>query len=167
LLPLLESTASHAPRGSTRIVNVASAAHEVTKGLDWNDLQMLGKFVPIRAYCNAKLANILFTLSLARRLANRGVVVHAMHPGAVDTNFVNRADQNTQKYMRTQSLLTAEQGADTLIWLATAAAPGEITGQYYHNRTAVAPSATACDAAAAERLWQESEKLAAAARSRA
>jgi hypothetical protein len=57
-------------------------------------------------------------------------------------------------------LLTAEQGADTLIWLATAAAPGETTGQYFHNRTAVPPSAAANDVEAAERLWQESEKLA-------
>jgi NAD(P)-dependent dehydrogenase (short-subunit alcohol dehydrogenase family) len=160
LLPLLKSTAAQSPRGATRIVNVSSAAHEISKGLDWDDLQMFENFVPIRAYCNAKLANLLFTRALAQRLEHSNIVVHAMHPGAVDTNFVARADQGTQRYMRTQSLLTAEQGADTLIWLATAAAPGETTGQYFHNRTAVPPSAAANDVEAAERLWQESEKLA-------
>jgi NAD(P)-dependent dehydrogenase (short-subunit alcohol dehydrogenase family) len=165
LLPLLENAAAQSWRGATRIINVSSAAHTVSKGLDWDDLQMLKNFVPIRAYCNVKLANLLFTHALAQRLDGLGIVVHAMHPGAVDTNFVNRADQGTQRYMRTQSLLTAEQGADTLVWLASAAAPGEATGLYYHDRAAVPASAAANDAEAAERLWRESEKLVAAASS--
>jgi NAD(P)-dependent dehydrogenase (short-subunit alcohol dehydrogenase family) len=165
LLPQLKSTAAQSPRGGVRIINVSSAAHEVSKGLDWDDLQMFKNFVPIRAYCNVKLANLLFTQALAKRLDDSGIVVHAMHPGAVDTNFVSRADQGTQRYMRTQSLLTAEQGADTLIWLASAAAPGETTGQYYHNRAAVPSSAAANDAEAAARLWRESEKLVAASAS--
>jgi NAD(P)-dependent dehydrogenase (short-subunit alcohol dehydrogenase family) len=122
---------------------------------------MFENFVPIRAYCNAKLANILFTRALARRLDGSGIVVHAMHPGSVDTNFVNRADQGTQQYMRSRPLLTAEQGADTLIWLATAAQAGETSGNYYHERAAVPPSAAASDTEAGERLWRESEKLAA------
>jgi NAD(P)-dependent dehydrogenase (short-subunit alcohol dehydrogenase family) len=162
LLPLLKSTAAQSPRGAVRIINVSSAAHEVSKGLDWDDLQMFKNFVPIKAYCNVKLANLLFTRALARRLTDAGIVVHAMHPGAVDTNFVNRADQGTQRYMRTQNLLTSEQGADTLIWLAGAAQPGESTGQYFHDRAPVPSSAAANDAAAAERLWRESEQLAAA-----
>jgi len=163
LLPLLRNAAAQSAPGATRIVNVSSSAHEHTPGLDWNDLQMFENFVPIRAYCNAKLANILFTRALARRLDGSGIVVHAMHPGAVDTNFVNRADQGTQQYMRSQSLLTAEQGADTLIWLATASQPGESSGNYYHQRAMLAPSAAACDAEAGARLWRESEKLVAAA----
>jgi len=166
LLPLLRNAAAHAPPGATRIINVSSSAHEYTTGLDWADLQMFENFVPIRAYCNAKLANVLFTRSLAERLQNSGIVVHAMHPGAVDTNFINRADEGTQQYMRGQSLLTAEQGADTLIWLATAAQPGDSSGQYYHQRTAVPTSSAAADMQTAQRLWLESEKLAAAALNR-
>jgi NAD(P)-dependent dehydrogenase (short-subunit alcohol dehydrogenase family) len=162
LLPLLKDTAAQSPRGSVRIINVSSAAHEISKGLDWDDLQMFKNFVPIRAYCNVKLANLLFTQTLAKRLDASGILVHAVHPGAVDTNFVNRADQGTQRYMRTQTLLSAEQGADTLVWLASAASPGEATGGYYHNRALVQMSAAANDAEAAERLWQESEKLVAA-----
>ena len=160
LLPLLKAAAAQAPRGATRVINVSSAAHEVSKGLDWDDLQSFKNFIPIRAYCNVKLANVLFTRALAKRIDDSGIVVHAMHPGAVDTNFVNRADAGTQRYMRTQSLVTAEQGADTLVWLATAAQPGEASGQYYHNRAAVPASAAAGDTQAAERLWRESEKLA-------
>jgi NAD(P)-dependent dehydrogenase (short-subunit alcohol dehydrogenase family) len=163
LLPLLRNAAAQSAPGATRIASVSSSAHEHTPGLNWDDLQMFENFVPIRAYCNAKLANILFTRALARRLDGSGIVVHAMHPGAVDTNFVNRADQGTQQYMRSRAMLTAEQGADTLIWLATAAQPGETTGNYYHERAMLAPSSAASDAQAGERLWRESEKLAAAA----
>jgi NAD(P)-dependent dehydrogenase (short-subunit alcohol dehydrogenase family) len=163
LLPLLRKAAADAPAGATRIVNVSSSAHEVASGLDFDDLQMFRDFVPIRAYCNAKLANILFTRSLAKRLEGSGIVVHAMHPGAVDTNFANRADDGTQAYLRSIQLLTAEEGADTLIWLATAAEPGETTGEYYHQRAAIPSSAAAQDMDAAERLWRESERLAAAA----
>lgn len=163
LLPLLRAAAADSPPGATRIVNVSSSAHESSKGLNWDDLQMFENFVPIAAYCNVKLANILFTHALAKRLAGSGIVVHAMHPGAVDTNFVDRADSGTQQYLRSLPLLTAEEGADTLIWLATASAPGEATGGYYHERKPIPATAAANDSEAAERLWRESEKLAAAA----
>ena len=163
LLPLLERSARSNEPGMTRILSVSSSAHEVAPGLDWDDLQMMRNFIPIRAYCNAKLANILFTRSLAKRLEGTGIVVHAMHPGAVDTNFVNRADEGTQKYLRNVALLSAEQGADTLIWLATAAEPANTTGQYFHERAITKTTAAAEDMESGERLWRESEKLVAAA----
>jgi len=122
---------------------------------------MTENFVPMAAYCNVKLANVLFTHALAQRLANEGIVVHAMHPGAVDTNFIARSDEVTQKYMRARPLLSAEDAADTLIWLATAAEPGTHTGGYFPQRKRIPTSAAANDAAAAQRLWVESEKLAA------
>jgi NAD(P)-dependent dehydrogenase (short-subunit alcohol dehydrogenase family) len=163
LLPLLRKAAADSRPGATRIVNVSSSAHEHTPGLNWDDLQMFEGFVPIVAYCNAKLANVLFTRSLAKRLEGSGIVVHAVHPGAVDTNFVNRADEGTQQYLRSMPLLSAEDGADTLIWLATAAEPAETTGQYWHQRAVSPTSPLAEDMDAAERLWRESDKLAAAA----
>jgi NAD(P)-dependent dehydrogenase (short-subunit alcohol dehydrogenase family) len=162
LLPLLRRAAQTGARGTTRILNVSSSAHEVAPGLDWADLQMFRNFIPIKAYCNAKLANILFTRALAARLEGTGIVVHAMHPGAVDTNFANRADESTQQYLRTMQLLTAEEGADTLIWLATAEEPGRANGQYFHQRAIIPTSAAAADMAAAERLWRESGTLASA-----
>lgn len=163
LLPVLRRSAESSERGATRVLNVSSSAHEFAPGLDWDDLQMFKDFVPIRAYCNVKLANILFTRSLAERLKEAGIAVHAMHPGAVDTNFVNRADEATQQYLRSQPLLTAERGADTLIWLATAGEPGTATGQYYHQRAVTPTSSLAEDMDAAERLWHESEVLVARA----
>lgn len=162
LLPLLRSASSDARPGATRIINVSSSAHEFSRGLNWDDLQMFENFVPIAAYCNAKLANVLFTRALAKRLTGAGIVVHSMHPGIVSTNFVNHADPATQEYYRGRNdILSAEQGADTLIWLATAAEPGEGSGEYYHQRQKTPVSPAANDMQAAERLWSESEKLAA------
>lgn len=159
LLPLLQAAATVSSPGATRIVNVSSSAHEYTPGIDWDDIQSVRDFQPMRAYMNAKLANVLFTKALAKRLASRGIVVHAMHPGAVDTNFYDYADEATQQFAKTNGLISAEEGADTLIWMATAPEVGEVSGKYYHLRQAVPPSAAADDDQAAERLWQESEKL--------
>jgi NAD(P)-dependent dehydrogenase (short-subunit alcohol dehydrogenase family) len=161
LLPLLRVAAAHSARGATRIINTASSAHQFAPGLNWQDLQMVQNFAPMPAYCNAKLANVLFTRALAERLGDEGIVTHAMHPGAVDTNFITRADAATQKYMRGLDLLSAEDAADTLVWLVTAAEPGASTGGYFHQRKRIPTSAAANDAAAARRLWAESEKLAA------
>lgn len=162
LLHLLKAAAARSAPGDTRIINMSSSAHESSQGLNWDDLQMFNNFVPILAYCNAKLANILFTKALAKRLASAGTVVHAMHPGAVNSNFWSHADEGTKSYGRSRTLVTAEQGADTLVWLATASEPGKTSGCYYHEREQVRPSAAACDEEAAERLWIESEKLVAA-----
>jgi NAD(P)-dependent dehydrogenase (short-subunit alcohol dehydrogenase family) len=159
LVPLLKAAAASSAPGETRVINVSSRAHESSQGLKWDDLQMFDNFVPMRAYCNAKLANILFTKALARRLAGTGIVVHAMHPGAVNTNFWSHADEVTKSYGRTRGLITTEQGADTLVWLATASEPGKSSGGYYHERKQISPSAAAQDEVAAERLWAESEKL--------
>lgn len=162
LLPLLRKAAAGAEPGTVRIVNVSSSAHETSRGFDWDDLQSVGNYVPILAYCNAKLANVLFTRSLAELLRDAGIVSHAVHPGAVDSNFYDYADEGTKAFARQQPLISTEAGADTLIWLATAEAPGRETGGYFHERQNVPPSAAALDDAAGQRLWRESEKLIAA-----
>jgi NAD(P)-dependent dehydrogenase (short-subunit alcohol dehydrogenase family) len=159
LMPLLHAADRDASPGETRIINVSSSAHETSNGLDWTDLQSFENFVPILAYCNAKLANILFTRSLARRLAGTGIVAHSVHPGAVDTNFYSHADVGTQEFARTNGLIGADAGADTLVWLATAPEPGDSTAGYYHERKRIIESDAARDDAAAERLWAESEML--------
>lgn len=161
LLPLLRAAATDSPPGATRILSMSSSAHEVSSGLDFDDLQMMKDFVPIKAYCNAKLANILFTRSLTRRLAGTGIVAHAVHPGAVDTNFVDRADAGTQAYLRNIHLISAEEGADTIIWLVDMPEAATTSGSYWSQRKAVPTSAAANDVAMTERLWRESERLAA------
>jgi NAD(P)-dependent dehydrogenase (short-subunit alcohol dehydrogenase family) len=158
LLPLLRNAASGAPAGDTRIVFTSSSGHEAA-AIDWTDLQMLNNFVSGRAYCNAKLANVWTSRVLARRLAGDGIVVHAMHPGVVDTNFTSHADEGMRSYMNTLDLRPPQEGADTLIWLATAEEPGRSTGLYFHKREAISCSQLAQDDVLAERLCRESEDL--------
>lgn len=115
LLPLLRTAATRSEPGATRIINVSSSAHEHTPGLDWNNLQLIDGFVPGLAYCNSKLANMLFTKMLSERLSHTGIVVHAMHPGVVDTNFFSHGDENMKAFARSATLISAEEGADTLV----------------------------------------------------
>jgi NAD(P)-dependent dehydrogenase (short-subunit alcohol dehydrogenase family) len=161
LLPRLRATAAAAAPGATRIISVSSTGHERSSGMQWDDLQLLRNFSTGGAYINAKLANILFTRALARRLAGDGIVAHAMHPGVVDSNFASHADEFMQRHMESlkEISITPAAAADTLVWLATAAEPGRTTGEYYHQRVAIPASAAAMDDAAADRLWSESEAL--------
>jgi NAD(P)-dependent dehydrogenase (short-subunit alcohol dehydrogenase family) len=159
LLPLLRRAAAEAPPGTVRILNTSSDASEMIPGIDFDELQGLQTFHAGFAYCRGKLANVLHARGLARRLADDGVVAHAMHPGFVESNFITYADEQAQAHMRTLKGLTPEEGADTLIWLATAEAPGQTTGGYFHQRKPRAPNPQADDPAAVERLWEESEQL--------
>jgi NAD(P)-dependent dehydrogenase (short-subunit alcohol dehydrogenase family) len=163
LLPLLKRAAIDAPGGSVRIINVASDASEMIPGLNWDDLQLLTDFIPGRAYCQAKLANVLFARGLATRLADDGIIAHSVHPGTVDSNFASHADERTQADIATLETLTPEQGAETVIWLATAEEPGLSSGGYYHLRKPRTPNPLIDDQATIDRLWEESEKLVAQA----
>ena len=159
LLPLLRRAAVDAPPGSVRILNTASDASEMIPALNWDDLQNLDRYSPGAAYCSAKLANVMFARGLAKRLAGDGIVTHAMHPGAVDSNFITHADEGTQARIRTYDSVSVEEGADTLIWLATADEPGESSGGYFYKRKPRVPNPLVEDDDAVERLWEESEKL--------
>jgi NAD(P)-dependent dehydrogenase (short-subunit alcohol dehydrogenase family) len=163
LLPLLRRAAVDAQPGTVRIINTSSDASEMIDGLPWDDLQALENYTPGAAYCNSKLANVLFARGLARRLAADGIVAHALHPGTVDTNFITHTSESTQAYMRTLEMIPPEDGADTLVWLATAEEPGRSSGGYFYCRQPRTPNPMIDDAAAVERLWHESEKLVAAA----
>jgi NAD(P)-dependent dehydrogenase (short-subunit alcohol dehydrogenase family) len=161
LLPLIQATAAKQSPGAVRIINVSSSAHEYSQGLDWNDLQLLTNFATGPAYMNAKLANVLFTRALAKRVANSGIVVHAVHPGMVATNFASRGDDYMQQYFvaHADRAISVTAGADTLIWLATAAEPGQSTGGYFFERAPGTVSALGQSDDDAERLWTESEAL--------
>jgi NAD(P)-dependent dehydrogenase (short-subunit alcohol dehydrogenase family) len=165
LMPLLRAAAAGQPRGAVRIINVSSGAHEYSSGLDWNDLQLLKSFATGPAYMNAKLANVLFTRALAKRVAPYGIVAHAVHPGFVNSNFASHGDGRMQHYYEEKNdmTITPAEGADTLIWLATAREPGETNGGYFFERAPGTVSAFGQDEAAAERLWTESEALVARA----
>lgn len=162
LLPLLRAAAASAGAGAARIISVSSVGHHSCPGIDWNDLQRIRSFNSGGAYTNAKLANVLFTRALARRLEGDGIVAHAMEPGVVlASNFVSHAEESMQRYMATLTdvAVSPEEAADTLLWLATAHEPGQSSGGYYYRRQPAPVSAAAQDDATAERLWIESEAL--------
>jgi NAD(P)-dependent dehydrogenase (short-subunit alcohol dehydrogenase family) len=163
LLPLLRAAAAKSASGTVRVLSVSSTGHEHCPGVDWDDLQQTRQWVSGKAYCLAKLCNILFTRELAKRVSADGIVANAMHPGIVDSNFVNHAERGMKSYMQTLDLISPESAADTLVWLATAPEAGRVTGGYFHKRAQLSAAPAANDDAAAARLWAESEALVARA----
>jgi NAD(P)-dependent dehydrogenase (short-subunit alcohol dehydrogenase family) len=152
--------------GSTpaRIVNTASAAHAGAK-LDFEDLQSAKGYAGFRVYGRSKLANILFTRELARRLDGTGVTANCLHPGFVATRFGASSGGLFQAIMPAARLfaLTPEQGADTLVYLASSPEAASANGLYFVKRKPATPSREAQDDGAAARLWSESESIAATA----
>ncbi|HEX8058130.1 MAG TPA: SDR family NAD(P)-dependent oxidoreductase [Novosphingobium sp.] len=159
LMPLLHAAAAEAPAGAVRILMTASDASEMMGPLNLDDMQNLAMFNPGVAYCSGKLANVLFARALAGRLEGTGIVAHAMAPGATDTPFFSYAPQETQAYTRDLPKLSVAEGADTLVWLATAEEPGRSSGGYWEQRAPRAPNPQVDDPAAVARFWEESEKL--------
>jgi NAD(P)-dependent dehydrogenase (short-subunit alcohol dehydrogenase family) len=160
LMPLLEATAAKAGAGKVRVIGVSSSGHRQCQEMNWDDLGFSGNYSTGAAYCQAKLANILFTRELARRAAAAGIVAHAMHPGVVASNF-GADSREMAAYMQTQTHRadTPEQAAQTLVWLATAEEPGNTTGGYWHQRAEEGPASQALDDDAARRLWEKSEQM--------
>jgi NAD(P)-dependent dehydrogenase (short-subunit alcohol dehydrogenase family) len=166
LLPLLRATAGLAGPGAVRVIATSSVGHHNSPAMDWTDIQRTRNFTTGGAYTNAKLANVLFTRALAKRLARDGIVAHAMEPGVVlASNFVSHADEAMQRYMATlgERAVSPEEAAATLVWLATAREAGQSSGGYYYQCKPAPISAAAQDDAAAEKLWIESEALVARA----
>lgn len=159
LLPLLRHAASTAPRGTVRIVNVSSRGHMACQAIDWEDLQGLKSWHSVTAYGVAKLANILFAKSLARKLAADGIIAHALHPGVVASNFASHGTPELQAHMAAADCITPEDAASGLVWLTTDPSAGQSSGLYWQDRNAVPASPLANDEEAADRLWRESEAL--------
>ncbi|MGA9525112.1 MAG: SDR family oxidoreductase [Myxococcaceae bacterium] len=154
---LLDLLQANAP---ARIVNVASRAH--TRGrMNFVDLHFERGYGAWRAYEQSKLANVLFTRELARRTAGTGVTANCMHPGVVATGFGKGRPgwMSLAHRLAAPLLLSPEQGADTLVWLATASELEGRTGGYYVQRRETAPSRRAQDDAMARQLWELSDQL--------
>jgi NAD(P)-dependent dehydrogenase (short-subunit alcohol dehydrogenase family) len=147
-----------------RIVNVASTAHATArKGIPFDDLQSTKRYRGMRVYGESKLANILFTLELARRLAGTGVTANALHPGTVRTGY--GADGDARGFLAVgikiakPFFLSPAKGARTSIYLASSPEVEGITGQYFDKCRPAKSRRWAQDAEAAQRLWQVSEEL--------
>lgn len=159
---LLERVEASAP---ARIVVVSSDAHRRAKsGLDWDELvQRRHGYSGWQVYCESKLANVLFTRELARRLEGTGVTVNALHPGVVATEFAQGGDVRGPVSwffkLGAPFLKSAAQGAETSIFLASSPEVATTTGAYFKDCHEVKPNRAARDDHAARRLWEESERL--------
>ncbi len=153
---LRDRLATSAP---ARIVSTSSMAHQGV--LDFSDLQSARGYNGWKAYGRSKLANILFTRELARRLAGTGVTANCLHPGVVATRFGDASGGWTSRFLPLVRMfaISPEQGADTIIHLASSPEVQGVTGQYFVKRKIAQPSAAARDDAAAKQLWEASEAL--------
>jgi retinol dehydrogenase-12 len=154
---LLDVLKASAP---ARIVNVSSLAHRRAK-LDFDDLQGKRRYFAFRAYSASKLANLLFTFELARRLQGTGVTVNALHPGLVASRF---AVKNGWIGGLLRGLIhcfgiSPEAGAQTSIYLASSLEVEGVTGKYFQKMKVVESSPASRDEDAARRLWDISELL--------
>jgi NAD(P)-dependent dehydrogenase (short-subunit alcohol dehydrogenase family) len=155
---LLDRLKASAP---ARVINVSSAAHwRVT--LDFEDLQNRRKYKGFQVYSQSKFANLLFTYELARRLAGTGITVNAVHPGVVASNFGTAngwAGRGIQLLFKVIGL-SPEEGAQTVIYLATSLDVERITGKYFIKEKPVASAPASYDEHAATRLWNVSAEMA-------
>ena len=157
---LLDTLKASAP---ARVITVSSAAHR-NSDLDFDDLQGERRYSGFGAYSRSKLANVLFTQELSRRLEGTGVTANCLHPGVVGTGIFRNLPRWLRILFSSSSpfVISPEKGADTLLYLATAPELAEVSGGYFVKRKSVRPSSAAQDAAAARRLWEVSVALTAA-----
>jgi NAD(P)-dependent dehydrogenase (short-subunit alcohol dehydrogenase family) len=153
---LLDTLKAGAP---ARIINTSSRSHSRAK-INFDDPESHSAYQGLSAYAHSKLAIVLFTYELARRLEGTGVTVNALHPGIVATNFAMRSGGAIGLIMRLfrPLFIGPEQGAQTGIYLATSPEVEGVTGKYFVKCKAIPSSPASYDTAVARRLWEESEK---------
>lgn len=155
---LVERLESSAP---ARVVTVSSGAQSMGR-IDFDDLQGTRKYSGQRAYNQSKLANVMFTYELARRLEGTGVTANVLHPGVTRTGF---GAEDQAPYFAWMSGLahpfmkSPAQGAETPIYLASSPDVEGVSGTYFANRKAKASNKVSYDVEAASRLWQASADL--------
>lgn len=154
LLDRLEET------GTSRIITTSSEAQR-WGNVDFDDLQSRRKYRGFPVYGMTKLANIMFTRELADRLRGSGVTANCFHPGAVSTNFGQNNSGPMTLFFRVFKpfMRSPEQGADTLIWLASSPEIEGVRGKYYSDRKEIEAKKIASDPDARKRLWTISESL--------
>jgi NAD(P)-dependent dehydrogenase (short-subunit alcohol dehydrogenase family) len=158
---LLETLKASAP---SRIVNVSSEAHRRAK-MRWDDLQFqANRYSAFGAYGQSKLANILFTRELARRLGGTRVTANCLHPGVIASGFGQTYGGVVSFLVKLARpfMITPEEGARTSVYLASSSEVEGVTGKYFEKCREREPSRAALEDGAPERLWAISEELSAA-----
>jgi NAD(P)-dependent dehydrogenase (short-subunit alcohol dehydrogenase family) len=149
-------------KAGARIINTASDAHRRAK-LDFNDLQSKKGYSGFSVYSKSKLCNILFTRELARRIAGTGVTANALHPGFVATRFGDQSGGVLSTLVRVAKPIggiSPEEGANTIIYLASSPEVARTSGEYFTKCAAATPSPEARNDNDAKRLWDVSTELA-------
>ncbi len=150
-----------------RIINTASEVHRGAR-LDFAHLQSDKGYSSYGAYGKSKLANVLFTRELAKRLAGSGVTVNCLHPGVVASRFAqprvvngsaHGGDPSAASFLASQGI-APEESAEALVYLASSPEAAQMTGQYFNQSRLSTPSEEAQDDTTAKKLWVESERLA-------
>ena len=154
---LLETMISSSP---SRIINVSSSSHR-GQVIDFDDLECENNYQFMQAYGISKLANILFTYELARRLEGRGVTANALHPGLVGTNIAGNNGWLLRFFLPLWRIwaMGPDEGAETSIYLASSPEVEGVSGKYFYQKKAIPSSRYSHDQAAAERLWQISAEM--------
>lgn len=154
---LLDVLKASAP---ARVVNVSSEAQQAGR-IDWENLQGAKRYTGFGAYALSKLANVMFTYELARRLEGTGVTANVLHPGFVRSGFGHNNGALMRLAMRLVQVfaLSPEQGAQTSVYLASAPEVEGITGKYWIRCKPARSSPASLDEADWARLWQISERL--------
>jgi retinol dehydrogenase 14 len=155
---LLDVLQASAP---ARIVNVASAGESMGK-INFDDLMGERRYSSLAAYAQSKLANVLFTCELARRLAGTGVTVNCCHPGITRTKITHGASgvAAVLGWVGRRIGQSPQKGAETVLYLASSPEVEGVTGRHFENRREKRTSPGSYDVAVAQRLWQVSEQLA-------
>ena len=153
LLPNLRRT------GHGRVITLASIAHR-TGVIEFANLKGEKGFSSFSMYCNSKLANVMFTMELARRIEGSGVTANCLHPGAINTGLWRRSGPIALAFSVFGPFFpSAARGADTAVYLAGAPGVADINGGYFHKRRMQRPSDQAFDADVAVRLWELSAEV--------
>ncbi|MBE9583420.1 SDR family oxidoreductase [Mucilaginibacter sp. JRF] len=153
LLPLLE-------KGQARVISLSSEAHRIGKPA-FNDINCEAAYSPMKVYGTAKLYNIYFTKSIAEKYKDKGITAFAVHPGVVNTSF-GTGTKGIAGFLLSLArpfMISAEQGAETSVYLATQNTLHAKSGLYFKKCKPAKVSSIANDAAAREKLWQLSLQL--------
>ena len=154
---LLECLEQSAP---SRVLTVSSEAQR-WGSMDFEDMQSRRNYKGFPVYGMTKLANIMFTYELAERLNGTGITANCLHPGSVGTNFGKNNRGVMALFFRAAKpfMRSPEQGADTLIWLASSPEVEGVSGKYFSDRKEIEAKKIAYDPAARRTLWEISEDL--------
>ena len=154
---LLETLINSAP---ARIIDVASNSHEGQE-IDFDDLESQRSYNFMRAYGRSKLANVMFTFELSRRISESSVTVNAVHPGLVGTNMGSNIGWLVKLFLPMFRLfsLSPEEGAETSVYLASSPEVEGVSGKYFYQKRAIPSSPSSLDEEKARQLWEVSARM--------